>query len=563
MTDPSQASRGRVPLHIKVLIGFVAGALLGLLAHTQGADATWVQNIITYVTRPVGQVFLNLLFMLVIPLMFSALVLGVAELGDIASLGRLGWRTLAYTAIVTGMAVGIGLLMVNLIQPGLHLDPALVQQAMASSAGKTGEIVASGKALNLMDLLVGIVPHNAIAAAVDDKQKLGIVFFALMIGIGLVLTPSKATEAFKHALQGLFEICMRLIGLFVRLAPYAVACFMFALTAQLGWDVLAGLAWFVVTVLAALAIHMFVVLPLWVRFMGRMPVRTFFRGSQEATLMAFATASSTATLPVTLRVAEENLREALEEHRQRRLARAGAADQGDHLAGPHLQVDVAEDVAVLRRVAEADVLEADVAAEARQWDGGALRVLLGRGVVQVGEPLQRQRQRLQVEPQLDEAEDRHRQHRDQRVEGHQLADRHLLAQHEVGAVPQEQQRGEDVDAAEKALQQQADAAAAELDVGLADHEVLVRPARGLLGVGLLDRGDALDGLDELGLGLRLALEGQAVVLPQPGREEGGQADVKGERRQRDEGEPDVVVAHQRDAAGDHQQVEERRHRPAG
>lgn len=307
MTDPSQASRGRVPLHIKVLLGFVLGAVLGLLAHTQGTDAQWVQGVITYVTKPVGQIFLNLLFMLVIPLMFSALVLGVAELGDIASLGRLGWKTLTYTAVVTGMAVGIGLLMVNLIQPGTHMDPALVQQAMASSAGKTGEIVASGKALNLMDLLVGIVPHNAIAAAVDDKQKLGIVFFALMVGIGLVLTPSKATEAFKHALQGLFEICMRLIGLFVRLAPYAVACFMFALTAQLGWDVLAGLAWFVLTVLLALAIHMFVVLPLWVRFMGGMPIGTFFRGSQEATLMAFATASSTATLPVTLRVAEENL----------------------------------------------------------------------------------------------------------------------------------------------------------------------------------------------------------------------------------------------------------------
>ena len=308
MTDSRPAGRGRVPLHMKVLIGFVLGAVLGLLAHAQGGDAQWVQGVITYVTRPVGQVFLNLLFMLVIPLMFSALVLGVAELGDIASLGRLGWKTLSYTAIVTGLAVGIGLLAVNLIQPGQHMDPALVQQAMASGAGKAGEIAASGKALNFIDLLIGIVPHNAIAAAVDDKQKLGIVFFALMIGIGLVLTPSKATEAFKHALQGLFEICMRLIGMFVRLAPYAVACFMFALTAQLGWDVLAGLAWFVVTVLLALSIHMFVVLPLWVRFMGGMPVRTFFRGSQEATLMAFATASSAATLPVTLRVAEENLR---------------------------------------------------------------------------------------------------------------------------------------------------------------------------------------------------------------------------------------------------------------
>src|SRR6476620_2466682 len=143
-TSPSSAAhRPRVPLHIKVLVGFVLGAMLGLYAHWQGADAPLVHGIIDYVTKPVGQIFLNLLFMLVIPLMFSALVLGVAELGDIASLGRLGWKTLMYTAAVTGMAVGIGLLMVNLIKPGLHLDPALAQQAMASNAAKAGDIVTS------------------------------------------------------------------------------------------------------------------------------------------------------------------------------------------------------------------------------------------------------------------------------------------------------------------------------------------------------------------------------------------------------------------------------------
>lgn len=305
---PATTSKG-LPLHVKVLIGFVLGAALGLLAHVYGGtDVPFIQGVIEYVTRPAGQIFLNLLFMLVLPLMFSALVLGVAELGDIASLGRLGGRTLLYTATVTGAAVGIGLIMVNLIQPGLHMDPALVEKAMSSNAGKVGDIVASGQQLKLLDLLVNIVPHNVLAAGADDKQKLGIVFFALMIGIGLVLTPSPATAAFKHALQGLFEISMRLIGLFIRLAPYAVACFMFSLCAQLGWDVLAGLAYFVITVLLALAIHMFVVLPLWVKTMGGMSPRTFFRGSQEAVLTAFATASSTATLPVTLRVAEENLR---------------------------------------------------------------------------------------------------------------------------------------------------------------------------------------------------------------------------------------------------------------
>ena len=292
-------------LHYKVLIGFVLGTLLGLAVHAFVGDAPWVQYLMTYATRPFGQIFLNLLFMLVVPLMFSALVLGVAELGDIASLGRLGWKTLTYTAVVTFAAVLVGLVCVNVLQPGTHMDPALVQQAM--STAKAGDIVQKGADLKLMDLLVNIVPHNIVGAMADDSKKLGIVFFALMIGIGLVMKPTPGTAAFKNAVQGLFEVSMHLIGLFIRLAPYAVAAFMFNLTAQLGWDVIKSLAWFVVTVLLALAIHGFVVLPLWVRFMGGMTPRRFFTQTQEATLTAFATASSTATLPVTLRVAEEDL----------------------------------------------------------------------------------------------------------------------------------------------------------------------------------------------------------------------------------------------------------------
>src|SRR5512141_1801466 len=140
--------RKRLPLHVGVLLGFLLGALLGLAAHVYAVDAPLTHAVIVYGTKPLGQIFLNLLFMLVIPLMFSALVLGVAELGDIASLGRLGWKTLMYTAALTGMAVAIGLVLVNVIQPGLHMDPALVQQAMASNAAKAGDIVASGSQLD-------------------------------------------------------------------------------------------------------------------------------------------------------------------------------------------------------------------------------------------------------------------------------------------------------------------------------------------------------------------------------------------------------------------------------
>ncbi len=307
VTALSTPAKG-MPLHYKVLIGFVLGTALGLAGHALALDAQWIHGLIDYVTKPFGQIFLNLLFMLVVPLIFSALVLGVAELGDIAALGRLGWKTLIYTAVVTAAAVGIGLLCVNLLQPGLHMDPALVQKTMSGNVLKAGEIVSKGNELRLMDLLVNIVPHNIVGAMADDKQKLGIVFFALMIGIGLVMKPTPGTHAFKGALHGLFEISMHLIGLFIRLAPYAVACFMFNLTFQLGFDVIRSLIWFVVTVLLALAIHGFVVIPLWVKLMGGMSPRVFFRETQEATLTAFATASSTATLPVTLRVAEDNLK---------------------------------------------------------------------------------------------------------------------------------------------------------------------------------------------------------------------------------------------------------------
>lgn len=297
-----------IPLHLKVAIGFLLGTLLGLAVHVVAPGATWVSDVIEYAARPFGTVFLNLLFMMVVPLIFSALVLGVAELGDVASLGRLGWRTLVYTAVVTGIAVVIGLVMANLLQPGTHMDPALVEQALSSNAAKTGAIVEKGRELHIVDIIVDIVPHNIVGAMGDDSKKLGIVFFALMFGIGLVMRPTPGTQAFKNAMHGLFEVCMHLIGMFVKLAPYAVACFMFILCAQMGWEVLVGLGWFVVTVVLALAIHGFVVLPLWVKFMGGMGVREFFRGSQEASLTAFATASSAATLPVTLRVAEENLK---------------------------------------------------------------------------------------------------------------------------------------------------------------------------------------------------------------------------------------------------------------
>jgi len=298
-----------LPLHTKVLLGFVLGTAAGIAAYAWarfGGELFAINIIVDYVARPAGALFLNLLFMLVLPLMFSALILGVAELGDIATLGRVGSRTLAYTAVVTAIAVGLGLLLVNLIQPGVAFDPALRESVMAGSSIRSHEIAGAHPALSGVDMLLGIVPRNVLRAAVED-QFLSVMFFALLLGVALVLTPSPATTAFKAAIQGLNELVMKLIGLVVRLTPYAVACLMFALSARFGWDLLFTLGRFVFTVLLAIALHMFVVLPLWVQFKGGMSPAFFFRGSQEAILTAFSTASSAGTLPTTLRVAERNL----------------------------------------------------------------------------------------------------------------------------------------------------------------------------------------------------------------------------------------------------------------
>lgn len=306
--DSSPTKARGLPLHVRMLIGFAVGIGAGLLVHLLAPDATWVQWLTTYITQPVGQVFLNLLFMLVIPLLFSALVMGVAEMGDIRSLGRVGWRMLAYTVVVSSIAVIIGLVLVNVFRPGDGVDPALAQRLLTEGSARAQEIVStSANSGSGMALLVQIVPKNVVAAAAAS-DLLAVMFFALMFGIGLLLTQTPAAEKLKGAIQGLFDVSMTLIHMVIRLAPYAVACLVFNLAALFGWELLLRLAGYVGVVVLALAIHFAVVYSLALRYAGGWSPIAFFRGSQEAIVMAFSTASSNATLPTAIKVAEENLK---------------------------------------------------------------------------------------------------------------------------------------------------------------------------------------------------------------------------------------------------------------
>lgn len=295
-------------LQYYMLAGFMGGLILGLIVYSTSRDAAWVGWTVATVTGPIGQIFLRLLFMLVIPLLVSALIIGVADMREMATLKVVGLRTLAYTVGVSIIAVSISLAVVNIIRPGAGVDPAVAQAMLAQSAAGAKSITANVvEQKSAIEQIISVVPTNVIAS-MSSNDILAVMFFALMFGIGFILVPEERTTALRGAIEGIFEISMRLIGLVIKIAPLAIFCFMFNLAAQFGWDLIARLFSYVSVVVLALGIQMFVTFPILLRTLGRKSPLAFYKQVREPMVMAFATASSNATLPTSIRAAREQLK---------------------------------------------------------------------------------------------------------------------------------------------------------------------------------------------------------------------------------------------------------------
>lgn len=303
------AKRSGIPQYWLMLMGFGAGLAAGLWVNmTAGADAEWVQWLTTSVTGPIGQIFLGLLFMLVLPLLFAAIVGGVAEMGDLGSLGRVGWKTLLMTVVVSAIAVAIGLGLVNYFRPGDGVDAALAQTLLTQySESARGIVENAPDKIDLGQFFLDLVPRNVFAAAAAN-QVLPLMVFAVFFGIGLVLVKSPATDQLQRTIAGLFEVMMKLLNLVISVAPIAIACLMFNLAALFGWDLLARLAAYCGVAIGAMALHMFVVYPLIVLLFARKNPLAFFHQVREPFVVAFSTASSNATLPISLKAAENELK---------------------------------------------------------------------------------------------------------------------------------------------------------------------------------------------------------------------------------------------------------------
>jgi DAACS family dicarboxylate/amino acid:cation (Na+ or H+) symporter len=305
-----------LPLHTKILIGLAVGVISGVAVNrVLGGDHPRVVWIVDNITQPVGQLFLRLLLMIVVLLVFSSLVVGVAGIGDIRKLGRVGLKSFGYCLVISAISVAIGITLANTIKPGKRIDPtvaAALQQRYATDASKTVEDATKASTAApkpLMAVVETIVPKNPFYAISnkEDPNMLHLMFFALIIGIAITLLPVTVTAPVLRVLEGLYEITAKIIEIIMKFAPYAVACLLFNNTARFGLDLLQALAWFVLTVLLGLAIHMFGVYSLSVYFLSRISPLEFFRRVKTVILTAFSTSSSNATLPTALRVSEQNL----------------------------------------------------------------------------------------------------------------------------------------------------------------------------------------------------------------------------------------------------------------
>jgi dicarboxylate/amino acid:cation (Na+ or H+) symporter, DAACS family len=308
VSEPIASSGRGIKLHTKILLGLVVGAVLGVTANfALGGQHPAVETINKYVAGPVGQIFLRMLFMIVVPLVFASITLGVAGLGDLRKVGRVGGKAIGYFLVTTAVAATIGLIAVNIFRPGAQLDPTVRAELLETYAKDAGSKVEAAAMTNFgIETLVNFVPRNPVKAMVD-LDLLALIFFAFVFGMALTMITAERARPVVQFLEGLNDIVIKIVEFAMRLAPYGVTALIFGVTSRFGFDLLAPLATYVLVVLGALILHGFGVNSLLLRLLMGMSPSVFFSRIRSSMVTAFSTSSSNATLPTNLAVIEKNI----------------------------------------------------------------------------------------------------------------------------------------------------------------------------------------------------------------------------------------------------------------
>ena len=293
----------KIKLHWQILIALILGVLAGMITGSEGAFLE-LRFITLY--EFFGTLFLNALKMLIVPLIISSIIVGISGVGAQGALGRMGAKTLLYYLFTSTLAILIGLTLVNLVQPGIiDGQPAKFMLGLSADTESVMEKVQGRGGDDIVSVFLRMVPPNIVKAA-SDGQMLGLIFFSLLFGYFMTRIEQDFAQTLRKFWYGVFEVMMRITELIMRFAPIGVFALVAKVVAVSGMDAFIPLAAFFFTVLTALALHMLIVMPLVLRFLGGVNPMRQYRAMMPALLTAFSTSSSSATLPITLDCVEKN-----------------------------------------------------------------------------------------------------------------------------------------------------------------------------------------------------------------------------------------------------------------
>ncbi|MBD3618408.1 MAG: dicarboxylate/amino acid:cation symporter [Chromatiales bacterium] len=296
----------RLKLHWQILIALVLAVVAGLVAGDEGRFL----GVRAYAVFDfVGTLFLNALKMIIVPLVVSSIIVGISGAGEQGGFGRLGIKTLAYYLATSTLAILVGLLLVNLLQPGI-VDGAPAQESLGLAseevAGEIASKVEGKDATDVVDVFKRMLPPNIVEAAADNGQLLGVIVFALLFGFFMTRLVSPRGDALRQFWQDVFDVMMMITNFVMKFAPIGVFALVAKVVADTGFEVFQSVALFAITVILALAVHVFIVMPLILGLVGRVNPLRHYRAMAPALLTAFSTASSSATLPLTMDCVEKN-----------------------------------------------------------------------------------------------------------------------------------------------------------------------------------------------------------------------------------------------------------------
>ena len=302
----------QVPLHWQILVGMVLGVIYGLISATLG----WSQFTADWVV-PFGDIFLNLLKVIAIPLIVGSIITGVASLSDIRKLSRIGVKTLAIYIGTTAFAITIGLVMVNVLQPGEGVPQELQQQLQVTyqaEAASGTDRAETTKSRGPLQIFVDMIPTNILGAAGDNRNMLQVVVFSLLFGIALVMVPQQKAKPLIDVFASLTAVVIRIVYMIMVMAPIGV----FGLIAKTinevakndigaAVELLGALGFYCLVVIGGLVLHAAITYPLLLKVFTSVSVLKFFQAISPAQLLAFSTSSSGATLPVTMEVCQKRV----------------------------------------------------------------------------------------------------------------------------------------------------------------------------------------------------------------------------------------------------------------